>query len=176
MVNLSDAWFEEHLEETLVPLTRLAMALTLNKSDAEDLVQQVVLRMHQKRQLVSRADNGVAYAIRMLINEHRSVLRHRRREQSRLLRLAVRRENTEPENVDGLVEHRLLLIESLQALPERQRIALTMRYLLDRPDTEIAAALRCTEGTVRSLVKRGLDSLRRDREATITEESELRHG
>src|SRR6187200_1214019 len=43
----------------------------------------------------------------------------------------------------------------LDGLPARQRAALTLRYVHDLPDAAIARALRCREGTVRSLLSRG---------------------
>ena len=50
--------------------------------------------------------------------------------------------------------------DALAALPERQRAAIVLRHHLDLPDDEIAALLGCRRSTVRSLVKRGLASLR----------------
>src|SRR5262245_59793595 len=40
----------------------------------------------------------------------------------------------------------------LDGLPARQRAALTLRYVHDLPDADIARALRCRPGTVRSLL------------------------
>jgi len=48
----------------------------------------------------------------------------------------------------------------LEGLPPRQRAALTLRYVHDLPDAEIARALRCRPGTVRSLLSRGRDAVR----------------
>ena len=50
---------------------------------------------------------------------------------------------------------------ALMALPERQRAALVLRYYEDLPDTEIAELLRCRRATVRTLVARGLERLRK---------------
>jgi RNA polymerase sigma factor (sigma-70 family) len=49
---------------------------------------------------------------------------------------------------------------ALAALPERQRAVLVLRYYLDLPDGEIASALGCREGTVRSLATRAFAALR----------------
>jgi RNA polymerase sigma-70 factor (ECF subfamily) len=48
----------------------------------------------------------------------------------------------------------------LEGLPPRQRAALTLRYVHDLHDAEIARALRCRPGTVRSLLSRGRDAVR----------------
>jgi RNA polymerase sigma factor (sigma-70 family) len=52
------------------------------------------------------------------------------------------------------------LWELVRALPERQRAAVGMRYALDLPHADIAAALGCTEATSRRLVSDGLAALR----------------
>jgi RNA polymerase sigma factor (sigma-70 family) len=49
----------------------------------------------------------------------------------------------------------------LADLPPRQRAALTLRYLHDLPDDAIARALGCRPGTVRSLLSRGREEIRR---------------
>jgi len=48
----------------------------------------------------------------------------------------------------------------LAGLPPRQRAALTLRYVHDLDDHAIASALGCRRGTVRSLLSRGLSTLR----------------
>ena len=52
------------------------------------------------------------------------------------------------------------LLAVLDGLPPRQRAALTLRYVHDLPDEDIARALRCRPGTVRSLLSRGREAVR----------------
>ena len=52
------------------------------------------------------------------------------------------------------------LLDVLATLPERQRAALVLRYYADLPGSEIATMLGCREGTVKSLIHRGLEKLR----------------
>jgi len=54
----------------------------------------------------------------------------------------------------------LAAAELLAGLPPRQRAAMTLRYVHDLDDHAIAAALGCRRGTVRSLLSRGLSTLR----------------
>ena len=58
-------------------------------------------------------------------------------------------------DVDALAAAQLLA-----GLPPRQRAALTLRYVHDLDDHAIATALGCRRGTVRSLLSRGLSTLR----------------
>jgi RNA polymerase sigma factor (sigma-70 family) len=66
------------------------------------------------------------------------------------------------------VADRQLLWQLLRTLPPRQRAALVLRYFHDMPDGEIAEALGCRVATVRSLVSRGVASMRRALDAAST--------
>ncbi len=52
------------------------------------------------------------------------------------------------------------LFDVLAALPYRQRAALTLRYWCGMDVAEIADALQCRPGTVKSAISRALDRLR----------------
>jgi RNA polymerase sigma factor (sigma-70 family) len=54
-----------------------------------------------------------------------------------------------------------VVLDALAGLPYRQRVALVLRFYEDRPDDEIAVILGCRPATVRSLVHRGLATLRK---------------
>ena len=53
-------------------------------------------------------------------------------------------------------------MDVLATLPERQRAALVLRFYADLPGNEIATILGCREGTVKSLIHRGLARLRQE--------------
>jgi RNA polymerase sigma-70 factor (ECF subfamily) len=52
------------------------------------------------------------------------------------------------------------VLAALGRLPEQQRAAVTIRYLQDLPYAEIAEAADWSEGTAKTLVRRGLARLR----------------
>ena len=56
----------------------------------------------------------------------------------------------------------------LATLPHRQRAAIVLKYYEQRTEAEIADVLGCRQGTVGSLVSRGLAGLR----ASLSEEVE----
>jgi RNA polymerase sigma factor (sigma-70 family) len=58
------------------------------------------------------------------------------------------------------VEDRELLWRALGRLPERQRVAIVLRFYEDLPEAQVADILRCRPGTVKSRVSRGLEALR----------------
>jgi RNA polymerase sigma factor (sigma-70 family) len=76
----------------------------------------------------------------------------------------ARRRNAEQRTVSTIVvspEHRELL-DVVGALPLRQRAVIVLRYYEGLSEAEIATALRCRQGTVKSLSARALERLRRE--------------
>jgi RNA polymerase sigma factor (sigma-70 family) len=59
-----------------------------------------------------------------------------------------------------LVGERAAVAAALRQLPPRQRAVVVLRYWGDLTDTQIAAALGCSPGTVRSQLSRALAKLR----------------
>lgn len=52
------------------------------------------------------------------------------------------------------------LVRALRALPPRQRAVIVLRYVEDLPEADVAAAMGCSVGSVRSQASRGLARLR----------------
>ena len=65
-------------------------------------------------------------------------------------------------DLDYVLSARASLVAALARLPVRQRLALTLRYVHDLSDEELAAALGCRIGTVHALLSRGRNALRAD--------------
>jgi RNA polymerase sigma-70 factor (ECF subfamily) len=61
------------------------------------------------------------------------------------------------ENREGVMD----VLAALGRLPERQRVAVTLRYLQDLPYAEISGVTGWPEGTAKTLVRRGLARLRK---------------
>src|SRR6202047_3936228 len=146
-------------------LVRLAFGLTGDRGLAEDMAQTALARAYVARRRgsraavpgrrVSRADAPDASLRRILVNaSHRRFRRRRVTEQP----------GDPPETaVDGpadLVNERTALLAALRQLPPRQREVIVLRYWADLTDTQIADALGCSPGTVRSQLSRALAKLR----------------
>ena len=129
-------------------LVRLAFVLVDSNEQAEELVQEAFARVYLRWQKV---DAPWPYLRRTVVNSCHDVLRRRRLERRWLAR------RHEPDGDDG---ERHYLDDALASLPSRQRIALVLRYYQGLSEAEIADAMGCPPGTVKSLVHRGTARLR----------------
>jgi RNA polymerase sigma-70 factor (sigma-E family) len=152
--------FAQFVRTSMPALSRTAFLLTGNRASAEDLVQETFVRLFRRRDWLLAADVPVAYARRALANQF---VNDRRRASSREIILADLPETkrSTPDSSGDLVE-RDAMWRLLATLPDRQRVAIVLRFYDDLPDEEIAEALGARLGTVRSLISRGLSALRAD--------------
>lgn len=139
---------------------RLAFLLTGDRALAEDLVQDAFVRLVGRLRHLREPSAFWTYLRRTIVNLATSHFRHRRVERAYLERVAAAPTAVANAN-DELDEtmHRILL-----ELPQRQRAAIVLRFYEDLTDVQTAAVLGCSPGTVRSLVSRGMQTLREEME------------
>jgi RNA polymerase sigma-70 factor (sigma-E family) len=151
-----DGEFRKFMHARWPAMVRLAYALTGDQGHAEDVAQTAFARAYASWPRVSRAGNPEAYVRRIVINENLNRFRKHR--------VAERLTGMLPESVtpDATRESddRSALIAALQQLGPRQRAVVVLRYWLDLSETEVATALGCSVGTVKSQASRALASLR----------------
>lgn len=129
-------------------------AVTGDLGEAQEAVQEAFTRAVAAPGRLARLDNPEAWLRRVAVNVARS--RHRRR---RVLDGLLRRIGPPPEVADRSPEH-LALLAALRELPQGQRHALALHYLVDLPVDEVAATLGVSTGTVKSRLSRGRQALK----------------
>jgi RNA polymerase sigma-70 factor (sigma-E family) len=152
--------FEEFAAARLDPLLRYATALTCDAHLAEDVVQEVLLRVQQRWTRISGTAQPAAYVKRMILNEY---LSWRRRKASRDVALAhadLALLTAPVADTTGRFDERQAMAAKLATLPRKQRAAVVLRYYEELDDAEIAVVLGCSAGTVRSHISRALGILR----------------
>jgi RNA polymerase sigma-70 factor (sigma-E family) len=157
-MNSRDEEFGEFMRNRASPLHQSAYLLCGDWHLAHDLVQDTLVKAYQHWPRVRQADSPEAYVWRILLNEARG--RWRRRERTAAVsRFPDGREPAAPDATDE-VARRMGLLQALHALPFRQRATVILRYLEGMSERETAAALGCSEGTVKSQSARALGTLR----------------
>ena len=130
---------------------RLAFARTGNRSDAEDLYQEVFLRYLTQAPAFTSEDHRKAWLLRVAVNcanrFHTAPWRKRTEPLSEALSVPA------PEGED--------LWEELRRLPERDRTVLHLYYYEDMTTEEIAKMLDRNPATVRSQLLRARAKLKK---------------
>jgi RNA polymerase sigma-70 factor (sigma-E family) len=146
------AGFEQYVAARRNALLRTAYLLTGHHEDAEDLVQQALIKVVPKWSRI--ADNPEPYVRKVLVHESVSRWRRRRWREIPTDRLP------EPAVVEPSSE-RLVLEQALWALAPRQRAVIVLRYFEDLTEKETASVLGVSIGTVKSQARDALARLRR---------------
>jgi RNA polymerase sigma-70 factor (sigma-E family) len=137
------------------PLRRLGFLLTGDWGEAEELAQEAMVRTFAAWEQVRHYQQPAAFARKVLLNRHRSLLRRGVVEARHALR--AERNEAQPLPFSG---EELVLWQALRQLPTRQCHAIVLRFCLDLSEAEAARQLGVPAGTVKSLVHRGLQRLR----------------
>ena len=141
-------------------LVRVALALVGDRQTAEDIVQDAFAGLYRAMPRLRDPGNALSYLRASVVNGSHSV--HRARQRA----LRSRRQHVPPawsaESAVLAREESRLALQAVARLPRRAREVLALRYLLDLPDADIAAALGVSKATVSSTASRALAALARD--------------
>jgi RNA polymerase sigma-70 factor (sigma-E family) len=158
------AEFERFVDGCADGLLSTAYLIVWDQAEAEDLVQETLLRVAQRWPRVREMDQPIAYARRILVNfaidgsKRRS---HRRRELDSAACVPLdARPDEGATGAFGAIDVRGELLAALALLAPRQRAVLVLRYFEDLSELQTAETLGCSLGTVKSTASRGLARLR----------------
>ncbi len=128
---------------------RVAFRILGDRSDAEDVAQEALARAALRWSRLHERPEG--WVCRVASNQ--AIDRYRRRLRQPQSRLG-------PVAIDERLGERADLVAALRKLPRRQREVVVLRYLADFSEADVAVALGCSVGTVKSQASRGLTALR----------------
>ncbi len=163
------ASFRQHVEPEIEVMLRVALSITSSQADAEDLVQESLLRAYKA---IDRFDGRYVRAWLLTILRNTNVSMHRRQrpitvDDAELLRssrpafgkatrISVSAEET---FIDG--ELHPALDRAIRALDPRFQEALILVDVHDLSYAEAAAVIGCPPGTVMSRLSRARERVRR---------------
>lgn len=153
---MNEADFTDFVTHRASALLRTAYLLCGDRGAAEDLLQDVLARAYPKWRRIQ--DRPEPYLRAALANAAANRWRARSRRVSEVP-LDLAPPATRPGHEQQIVEQDRV-IAALRELPPRMRAAIVLRYFDDMSEAEIAEALRCSAGTVKSQTSRGLARLR----------------
>lgn len=156
-VDREDA-LRELYERRHADMVRFAAFLTGDVSAAEDIAHDAFAKVFDAWERIDDPDRRDAYLKSTVVNlvrgGHRKLQVAERRRAPHLSLVP----SAEDDAIDEL--RRRHTLEAVAALPLRQRACVVMRHWMRMTESEIAATLELSVGSVRTHLKRGIESLK----------------
>ncbi len=153
-----DAQFADYVTARRATVRRTAYLLCGDWHQADDLTQTAFVKLygswHRVRDRAALDSYVRTCLLRATVDESR---RPWRRERA----VDAVPDTPAPSDIASTVADRELVSHALAAVPPGQRAVLVLRYYEGLDVAETAAALKCSEGNVKSQTARGLAALRR---------------
>jgi RNA polymerase sigma factor (sigma-70 family) len=156
--------YEELVQRYQGLANRVAFLVTRDGAEAEDAAQEAFVKAYYA---LGRFRSGASFKpwlLKIVTNEARNRRRSSGRRAGLVLRAAEERPSGDaapsPEGAALDAEKRSALLQALETLPETDRLVVMYRYFLELSEAEMATALGCAKGTVKSRLSRALVRLR----------------
>lgn len=162
--------FEREIEPHLPRMYRMCLALCRNPAQAEDLLQNSLVKAYLGRQGFEGRGSLAGWLFGIVRHEHDDLVRTTARRRSLMNRafeqcvlvaedlLAVA--PADPETWTGVCEEGAILLDCLETIPEPYRLVVWLCDVEELSHEEIAKTLGIAEGTVKSRHARGRARLR----------------
>ena len=151
-------------------LFRTALRITLNREDAEDIVQDTLLKLWERHDTLSNIQNLEAFAItaaRNLALDRKDLAHHK------VIPLNEE-EHDQPDRFQLVQEEKISHIHKLiNQLPEKQRTAIQLREIEGKTYKEIAEIMDTTEADVKINIYRGRNFLKNNCNFSAAEPSSI---
>ena len=147
-------------------LLSLVSRLVSNQSDALDVLQDTFVKAYRSLNTFRGESAFYTWLYRIAVNTAKNHLAARAKESKDISvddegtgELAVRQDLSAPEEEAGADELQRAILHSIEQLPDDLKQALTLRELEGMSYHEIALAMNCPIGTVRSRIFRARDHI-----------------
>jgi RNA polymerase sigma factor (sigma-70 family) len=155
---------------------RTAYVITGNAADAQDAAQEAFVKAYYSLERFRQGASFRPWLLRIVANEAINRRRSSRRKSALALRVATAGSGVAGDVVGGrpsddaapspeaaALAHELRadVVAALNRLREEDRLVIAYRYFFDLSEAEMAEALGCARGTVKSRLSRALSRLRR---------------
>jgi len=149
--------FDQVLRQREAQVLRTAFRILGNWADAEDVAQEVFLRLHRRGLVFANDAAAGGWLYRVTVNLCLDRTRSRRPSQE-LPDVPSRERSAEAAVL--MEEKKQRLMAALATLPTKERAAVVLREIEGLSTVEVAAALGSSEVTVRSQISKALGRLR----------------
>jgi RNA polymerase sigma-70 factor, ECF subfamily len=165
-----DASFELLLQKYRMPLVNFLFRMVRDSATAEDLAQEVFLRVYRARKEYSPSAKFTTWLFRIATNLALNSVRDNRHRRMEISLDAPLEEDEAPVQVPAremrIDEHMVerdradFIRRAVASLPEKQRVAVLLHKYEEMDYGEIARILDCSESALKSLLFRAYENLR----------------
>ena len=165
-----DASFNLLLQKYRTPLINFLYRMVRDSATAEDLAQEVFLRVYRARKQYSPSAKFTTWLFRIATNLALNSVRDNRHRQMDVSIDAPVEEDQAPVQLPALEmridEHMIerdraeFIRQAISSLPEKQRVAVLLHKYEEMDYAEIAKILECSESALKSLLFRAYETLR----------------
>lgn len=143
-------------------LYRLALRITLDATEAEDIVQETLIRVWNKRDTWGELNSIEAFSITICRNLSLDYLERKERQNNSLDATLYEKPDNSPSPFDETIKSdRLQMIRNLiNALPEKQRSCMQLRDIEGKSYKDIANALEISEEQVKVNIFRARQTIK----------------
>lgn len=146
-------------------LFRFARRILISDDEAYDVVQEILMKLWEKRNSLAEVSNIEAYAMRMVNNEC----------VNRLRKFDVRENYKNVVQTDWCIQHeqqeiKPLILNLIDQLPEKQRKVMHLKDVEELEIKEIAGILEMEENTIRVNLMRARQKVREQLEVFFEHE------
>ena len=156
--------FEMIIRTQSRPLFAIAYGILQNREEAEDAVQDALVKAWKSRWRVRDPEKFPAWLCMIARHRARDVFRKRQAVSISQIPESAERETTDPTSLD---RH---LHAALAQLPELHRAALSLRYFEEMDYATIESRLGLTNGSLRGILGRALASMRKPLKPALASE------
>lgn len=140
---------------------RIAFSYFGNKADAEDMMQEVFLKLLHQDQLPESDEQIKAWLIRVTVNQCHSTFRSPFRKKKVWLSDYELNSFADETSIEEDVTRRYAVYSAVMSLPDKYRIVVHLYYYEDLPIDEIAEVLHVKATTVQTRLARARDKLKK---------------
>ncbi|MBI3139030.1 MAG: RNA polymerase sigma factor [Sphingobacteriales bacterium] len=156
--------FTQLVKKYEIPVFRIIMGLLHNKEDAEEVTQDVFVKVYQSLDRFAGRSSFSTWLYRIAIHTGINFLRKRNRrsiwERAADLVGFASSEKTAEQLLSEKSDAEYIR-QALDSLPEKQRLAFILTRYEELPQKEVADVLAITEGAVEQLLIRAKNNLRK---------------
>ncbi len=150
MINIDKTLFTQYVTKFQPTVFRLAYSYVKSRADAEDITQEVFLKLYNSSESFSADENVKAWLIRVASNTAKN----------HLTSAWIKRKITLTEDIPLQNEKDYELLDMLNSLNVNYRTVIYLHYYEGYSVAEIAEMLKISESNVKIRLKRGRDKLK----------------